>query len=96
MSLTLLATYILTKIAYFRGNYSFLNLALCAVTFGVQKLFKGGNYSRAETICRNTVVLKQLDIVVTEKSRAVYHSILETFGQRLHSTLRSLLNEQLG
>ena len=35
----------------FRGNYSFLNLALCTVTKGhryikVRKLFKGGNYSR--------------------------------------------------
>ena len=44
----------------FRGNYSFLNLTLCTVTFGLQyiqvrKLFKGGNYSRAETIHGNTV-----------------------------------------
>ena len=38
----------------FRGNYSFLNLALCTVTFGystVWKLFKGGNYSRKYGIC---------------------------------------------
>ena len=35
----------------FRGNCSFLNLAL----FTVRKLFKGGNYSRAETIRGNTV-----------------------------------------
>ena len=26
----------------------------------VRKLFKGGNYSRAETICRNTVLKKQV------------------------------------
>ena len=45
----------------FRGNYSFLNLTLCTVTFGhstyrCEKLFKGGNYSRAETIRGNTVI----------------------------------------
>ena len=39
----------------FRGNYSFLSLALLTVTFAHRKLFKGGNYSRAETICGNTV-----------------------------------------
>ena len=32
----------------FRGNYSFLEV-------GVRQLFKGGNYSRAETIRGNTV-----------------------------------------
>ena len=44
----------------FCGNYSFFNWALCTVvTFGdskyikVGKLFKGGNYSRAETIRGN-------------------------------------------
>jgi hypothetical protein len=35
----------------FRGNYSFLNLTYIQV----RKLFKGGNYSRAETIRGNTV-----------------------------------------
>ena len=40
----------------FRGNYSFLNLALCTVT-KVRKLFKGGNYSRAKTIRVNTVCM---------------------------------------
>ena len=47
----------------FRGNYSFLTLALnmyCDLWsqyINVRKLFKGGNYSRAETIWGNTVVL---------------------------------------
>ena len=46
----------------FRGNYSFLNLCLCTYCdlwwqyIQVRKLFKGGNYSRAETIWGNTVV----------------------------------------
>ena len=46
----------------FHGNHSFLNLTLCTVTFDHsaetiqgRKLFKGGNYSRAETIRGNTV-----------------------------------------
>ena len=39
----------------FRGNYYFLNLAL---TIKVWKLFKGGNYSRVETIRGNTVAAK--------------------------------------
>ena len=34
----------------FRGNYFSLNLAI-----KVRKVFKGGNYSMAETIRRNTV-----------------------------------------
>ena len=38
----------------FRGNYSFLNLTLCSVTFG-HFTYRCGNYSRAETIRRNTV-----------------------------------------
>ena len=33
----------------FRGNYSFLET-------GVRQVFKGGNYSRAETIRGNTVL----------------------------------------
>ena len=33
----------------FRGNYSFLNLTLCTVTF-VHSTYKCGNYSREETI----------------------------------------------
>ena len=59
----------------FRGNYSFLSLALCTVTFDlwsqyikVWKLFKGGNYSRAETIRGNTV-FKKLQI---EKTKATF------------------------
>ena len=35
----------------FRGNYSFLNLTLCTVTFGVST-YRCGNYSREETIQR--------------------------------------------
>ena len=38
----------------FRGNYSFLNLTLCTVTFD-HSTYMCGNYSRAETICGNTV-----------------------------------------
>ena len=38
----------------FRGNDSFLNLTLWTVTFG-HSTYRCGNYSRAETICRNTV-----------------------------------------
>ncbi len=33
----------------FRGNYSFLNLTLCTVTFG-HSTYRCGNYSREETI----------------------------------------------
>ena len=33
----------------FRGNYSFLNLTLCTVTFG-NSTYRCGNYSREETI----------------------------------------------
>ena len=33
----------------FRGNYSFLNLTLCSVTFG-HSTYRCGNYSREETI----------------------------------------------
>ena len=33
----------------FRGNYSFLNLTLCTVTF-VYSTYRSGNYSRDETI----------------------------------------------
>ena len=33
----------------FRGNYSFLNLSLCTVTFG-SSTYRCGNYSREETI----------------------------------------------
>ena len=41
----------------FRGNYSFLNLEIQRSQYiKMQKLFKGGNYSRAETIWRNTVL----------------------------------------
>ena len=42
----------------FRGNYSFLNLDIQRSQYKrlkVRKLFKGGNYSRAETIWGNTV-----------------------------------------
>ena len=38
----------------FRGNYSFLNLTLCTVTFA-HSTYRCGNYSRAETIRGNTV-----------------------------------------
>ena len=38
----------------FRGNYSFLSLALCTVTFD-HSTYRCGNYSRAETIRGNTV-----------------------------------------
>ena len=38
----------------FRGNYSFLNLTLCSVTFG-HSTYRCRNYSRAETIRGNTV-----------------------------------------
>ena len=41
----------------FRGNYSFLNLTLCTVTFG-NSTYRCGNYSRAETIPGNTVCEK--------------------------------------
>ena len=50
-----IATYYRISANSFRGNYSFLNLALCTVTFTVhksaetiqgRKLFKGGNNSR--------------------------------------------------
>ena len=45
----------------FRGNYSFMNLTLYTVSVSqyiqVRKLFKGGNYSRAETIRGNTVCI---------------------------------------
>ena len=60
----------------FRRNYSFLNLILCTVTFGLstyrcgnysreetiqgKKLFKARNYSRAETIRRNAVSRMQM------------------------------------
>ena len=33
----------------FRGNYSFLNLTLCTVTFN-HSTYRWGNYSREETI----------------------------------------------
>ena len=38
----------------FRGNYSFLNLTLCTVTFH-HSTYRCGNYSREETIRGNTV-----------------------------------------
>ena len=38
----------------FRGNYSFLNLTLCTVTFDYST-YRGGNYTKAETIRGNTV-----------------------------------------
>ena len=38
----------------FRGNYSFLNLALCTMTFG-DSTYRCGNYSRTEIIRGNTV-----------------------------------------
>ena len=47
----------------FRGNYSFLNLEIQRSQYiRVRKIFKGGNYSRAETIWGNTVY----DYVITE------------------------------
>ena len=36
----------------FRGNYSFLDLTLCTVTFDLST-YRCGNYSRAETIRGN-------------------------------------------
>ena len=40
----------------FRGKYSFSDLEIQRSQYiNVRKLFKGGNYSRAETIWRNTV-----------------------------------------
>ena len=39
----------------FRGNYSFLEVK-------VRKLIKGGNYSSAETIRRNTVYVTKVEI----------------------------------
>ena len=40
----------------FRGNYSFLDLEIQRSQYiNVRKLFKGGNYSRAEIIWGNTV-----------------------------------------
>ena len=38
----------------FHGNYSFLNLTLCTVTF-VHSTYRCGNYLREETILGNTV-----------------------------------------
>ena len=38
-----------------RGNYSFLDLTLCTVTFD-HSTYRCGNYSRAETIRGNTVI----------------------------------------
>ena len=38
----------------FRGNYSFLNLTLCTVTFD-HSTYRCGNYSRVEIIRGNTV-----------------------------------------
>ena len=43
----------------FRRNYSFLKKILCTVTFD-HSTYRCGNYSRAETICGNTVALKKL------------------------------------
>ena len=45
----------------FRGNYSFLKLTLCTVTFG-HNTYRCGNYSRAETIRGNTVYEKDVAI----------------------------------
>ena len=43
----------------FRGNYSFLNLEKQRSQYiNMRKLFKGGKYSRAETIWGNTVCFK--------------------------------------
>jgi hypothetical protein len=42
----------------FRGNYSFLNLEIQRSQYiNVWKLFKGGNYSRAETVWGNKVLI---------------------------------------
>ena len=42
----------------FRGNYSFLNLEIQRSKYiNLRKLFKAGNYSRAETIWGNTVFM---------------------------------------
>ena len=43
----------------FCGNYSFLNLTLCTVTFGYST-HRCGNYLREETIRGNTVYYKPL------------------------------------
>ena len=65
----------------FRGNYSFLKLALFTVTFDikVRKLFKVGNYSRAETIRGNNGILKQfLQRILIEimKKKSLEHQML--------------------
>ena len=43
----------------FRGNYSFLNLTLCTVTFGYST-YRCGNYSRAETMALASCRLRQM------------------------------------
>ena len=52
----------------FRGNYSFLNLALFTVTFDLYYINLNscrGNYSRAETIRGYTVVILGFELVET-------------------------------
>ena len=42
------------------GNFLLHKLIVAAETCEGGKLFKGGNYSRAETICGNTVIVQRI------------------------------------
>ena len=67
----------------FRGNYSFLDLEIQRSQYiNVRKLFKGGNYSRVETIWGNTVFHfywafkqnpEQIWITILHKSYMAFH-----------------------
>ena len=54
----------------FRGNYSFLNLTLCTVTF-VHSTYRCGNYSSEETIQRRKLFAKTRYLVLAYSNYSI-------------------------
>ena len=61
----------------FRGNYSFLNLTLCTVTF-VHSTYRCGNYSREETI-QGRKLFAEIRYVVSFLGHQLLFQILRFF-----------------
>ena len=65
----------------FRRNYSFLSLTLCTVTFvhskyiQVRKLLKEGNYSRAESIRGNMVIVWDCHLYKSDLDTRIYFNL---------------------
>ena len=85
-SVPLLNTYRISANS-FRGNYSFLNLTLCTVTFG-DSTYRCGNYSRKETIQGRKLFAEIRCIICIQIRKSVLLNpvVLEEWNHRIRSS----------